>query len=337
MQAVDMGFTAIPNYLLNGAMKDCANRTFNHVLTVIISKCYGDKKAMWYSHAALAKAAGVSVSTIKRALKYWSDKGILKIYSRFLRDINKPSDWKTERDVEYYIPTSNLVCLTFDKPKKVSRPSKDMSQAEQGGGSTQNYPGGFKAELQNNPTMVEEHKEKKDIQDEDKSSPSIDIAPSYDVIGASQSFEPNDSHVEASDNLPDSPEALKTALSMYCTLTRKKKLEVGRSERRHLERLVLKYGKVDVVAALSEISIQMESRAIDSPLRYCEGILKCWASEGKRTTVCSKDKPNERRFKPTGDPWYDSNRRPEDMSYYAKYIEMERAMLDSMPVDDLTA
>ena len=56
------------------------------------------------------------------------------------------------------------------------------------------------------------------------------------------------------------------------------------TETKHLERLLAIYGIDDVENAFTELVIQKEKQSIQNPLRYLEGILTTWLSEGRRTT-----------------------------------------------------
>jgi len=56
------------------------------------------------------------------------------------------------------------------------------------------------------------------------------------------------------------------------------------SEVSHLHRLVTTYGNDDVFSTLNEVQVQRDKQPIKDPVRYMEGILENWQSEGRRTT-----------------------------------------------------
>lgn len=326
-----LGFTILQNIFIERFMP-AANGSYVKVYLAGLKRCFGHKDQQWASHKTIAEEAGVgcSISTVRRSWKYWESVGLVRIFPRFLKDVNNPGDYSTQKTKLYRIPTSSIIrFVDLQKlaqeiaiKQALAEAMPQTSAASDGEGLFTSEQGGMFTGEQRvcSPVNTEEiqlnNNKREELQDKTAASTTTSQETDSDVMSG---------QVDTQNEV--SKDNLEKVSTLYASLT--KKAQVGKSDTNHLARLLCQYGLEDVMDALQETA--RSERIKVSFLRYAEGVLANWGKEGKNTHIY--DIPNSQviKTKQTFVKGSTAKRDPKEAQYYADYLKLEQALLDSMP------
>ncbi|MGE5633343.1 MAG: hypothetical protein ACM3TR_19950 [Caulobacteraceae bacterium] len=305
----NVGYTILQNIFIERYLPSASGNDVK-VYLVGLKRCFGSKNCQWASNKTIAEDAGVSIRAVQRAWKYWESVCLVHIIPRFVQDVKKPSDYRTERTGTYRIPLTNVIRftnlqeLTFQEAFRRGQASikNDSIPHDKIDGTPHD-----KIDLRINTTLnnYKEEERQDDVSNVNVVSDLLNTQPQNKV----------------------SEEDLQSVSTLYANLTKKTKL--GKADMSHLARLIGQYGVEDVSEALEETARSERSKG--SYLRYTEGILTNWTKEGKRITDSS---PRPSKSKHSLSKESTARRDPEEAKYYADYLKLEQALFDSQPIEE---
>lgn len=240
------GFTTIQNVFFTHFMPE-AQGNYVKVYLAGLMRCFGARSEQWASVSTIAEEQKVSEKTVRRAWAYWEEKGLVRRIPRFIRDRSNPMDYRTQPDNEYRIQTSNII--------KFRRNLLALVEHSFGGGHQR--PGGVVTDDQGgldthdqggwSPVTTKERQiEEQQIEEGQDDMTMVGLVESYFEI--------------AFDRKP------------------------AGAELRSLLALAEEYSIEWLTAAMLEGALQSNIRTIKAPIRYIEGVMKNWKTEGVRIT-----------------------------------------------------
>lgn len=295
------GFLRLPKVFIMRYLPT-APAIYLKVLIVAWEACYGQKTTSWLGYRKIAERAGVCESTVKNAMRYWQNKGVIKVVHRYLRDANDFLDFRSERSAEYSIQTSNLI--VFRLTAQATKPDITPASADGGGLPTQPQ-GGYTDTLGSGLPA----------------QPQIRQAPLNHTIEedkqtdvTSLSVEPN----QVENHQPETNTDSMIAITLLANVTKRKLEDISKPERNHLKYLLAHYPLSDVLDALRETgAYNRNEKPVQSFLRFATKILKNWLANGKRMSDKAAAAPTTRYL-----------RNPEQAAYYAKFAKLEEKWFD---------
>lgn len=318
----NVGYTVLQNIFIERYLPSASGNDVK-VYLVGLKRCFGSKNCQWASNKTIAEDSGVSVRAVQRAWKYWESVGLVHIIPRFVQDVKKPSDYRTERMGTYRIPLTNVIRFTNlqelalqEAFKRGQSSIKNVllphDKIDGRGDDKIDTTPHDKINLRINTSL---NNYKKEIQD-DASNTTANVVSSLVITQPQKEV---------------SEEELQSVSILYVNLTKKNK--IGKADKTHLTRLLCQYEFEDVTDALQEAA--RSERPKGNFLRYTEGILNNWNKDGKRISIDNGYSFRHSNPKQVISKGSTARRDPEEAKYYTAYLKLEQELFDTQPINNL--